>query len=42
MAKVEHIMETDKKINYDVPEDYDPYHRLKDLKEKDKKLITAS
>ena len=35
-------METDKKINYEVPEDYDIYHRLKNLEEKDKKLVVAS
>ena len=35
-------METEKKINYEVPEDYDIYHRLKGLQEKDKKLVVAS
>ena len=35
-------METEKKINYEVPENYDMYHRFKDLQEKDKKLVVAS
>ena len=42
MGKLGPSGESQQNINYDVPQDYDPFHRIKNLKDKDKTLISAS